>query len=175
MICKNCGLEKPIVNKHFGLCLECNNKRLHGSIYGKQYKHTQKKQSPLKQAKNKLKQKEKWSRIVRVIDGGRREGKSWTILFMDEAFYEQCFNNSDHKCEECGEKLPTEFRNSEEKVIMKSRYSHIIAKSIAPELRHVLKNINHLCFICHQKWDFGEKTKMKIYKGNKKLFPNYLK
>jgi chromosome condensin MukBEF MukE localization factor len=181
MKCKKCNSTKPIVNKFFGLCLSCNNLRLHGSIYGKPIKYIKKNQSILRSNLNKVrtpiksKKPKNKNKIIHIVDSGRRAGKSLAIYALDEIFYEKSFNQSNHICEECGEKLPEEFRDSSGKVIMRSRYSHIIAKSIAPELRHTLKNINHLCFLCHQKWDFGEKTKMKIYTKNQKLFKKYLK
>jgi len=175
MNCKGCNLPRYIVNKHFGLCYGCNNIRLHGSKYGKPIKHTShkekvKQESPLWA----LKAQDKPNRIVHLVQGGRNMGKSLAIYILDEQFYEEVFNQSNHICEECGEQLPIEFRDSEGKIIARFRYSHIIAKSIAPELRHDLRNMNDLCFLCHQKWDFGEKTKMKIYKKNQKIFPQYL-
>jgi hypothetical protein len=92
----------------------------------------------------------------------------------DEVFYEKCFNTcSEHTCEECATGLSKVFRGDDGKVVNKSRYSHIIPKSIASHLRHEVDNINHLCFDCHQKWDFGDKTKMKIYEKNKKRYPKF--
>lgn len=151
--CKDgCKEGRFIVNKHFGLCHTCNNIRLHGNKYGK----------PKKQVKQ-------YASV-----GGRRTGKSIVAIMADEAFYEECFNACKvHECEECGGRLPRIFRNAG-KVIAKWRYSHIIPKSIAPHLRHVLKNINHLCFDCHQEWENGNKKEMKIYKKNQENFPNYL-
>ena len=86
---------------------------------------------------------------------------------------EKCFNQSNHKCEECGKQLPTEFRNEEGKIIARWRYSHIVAKSIAPELRHDTNNINHLCLDHHTQWDFGNKDEMKVYTKNAQKLPKY--
>jgi hypothetical protein len=94
-------------------------------------------------------------------------------LAEDEAFYQECFDLSNHKCEECGVQLPTEFRNDEGKVNARWRYSHIVAKSIAPELRHDTNNINHLCLKHHTQWDHGDKKSMKIYDGNKGRLSRY--
>lgn len=93
----------------------------------------------------------------------------------DEDFYEECFNNSNHKCEECGKNLPTEFRDDNGKVLARYRYSHVIPKSIAPELRHEEININHLCLEHHQEWENGDKESMKIYLKNKARLPQYFK
>lgn len=166
MSCKECNGSKPIVNKFYGLCQECNNIRLHGSKYGKTYKFTNKKSKPLRTRKNNVKK----SLFVK-LDPKRKA--STKRLEKDEAFYEECFNVSNHKCEECGCNLPTEFRDSEGNVNARYRYSHIIAKSIAPELRHDVENINHLCLKHHTQWDHGDKENMKIYEKNKKKFPRY--
>ena len=102
---------------------------------------------------------------------GRRIGKT---LAMDEAFYEECFNSSDHRCEECRKQLPTVFRDEEGKIVARWRYSHVIPKSIAPHLRYVIENINHLCLGCHYRWENGDKSEMKIFTKNLLRFPNYL-
>lgn len=180
MICKGCKNPKKIVNKHFQLCLKCNSIRLHGGKTKKKYNTVN---------------RPKESRTVREIDinkGGRkslftkdfksegkriiksRKNKSFGMIILDEAFYEKCFNQSNHKCEECGCDLPVEFRDVDEKVITRWRYSHIVPKSIAPELRHVILNINHLCLEDHMEWENGNKREMKIFKGNAKRFPNFL-
>ena len=72
-------------------------------------------------------------------------------------------------------KTKDEFLDPSGKVNARYRYSHIIPKSISPELRHSIDNINHLCMSCHQKWDFGDKKSMKIYPKNKAKFPGFLK
>ena len=168
MNCKSCNIEKNIINKHFGLCQECNNERLHGSKYGKTYTMSKKEIKPLRSRKNKAKK----SLFSSVQATPKRNIKR---LAEDEAFYQECFDLSNHKCEECGVGLPDEFRNDEGKINARWRYSHIIAKSIAPELRHDTNNINHLCLKHHTQWDHGDKKSMKIYQSNKLKVPNYLK
>jgi len=168
MGCKECG-SKYVVNKWFKLCQGCNNIRLHGNQYGKSIENKEQKIKPPKSHLNK-----------RVVDkgeilhvsGGRRTGKNFKL---DELLYEEVFNNSDHKCEECGKQLPTKFRDEDGKIIARFRYSHIIPKSIASEIRHYVGNINNLCMEHHHMWDFGNKTEMKIYSKNQLKFPNYLK
>jgi hypothetical protein len=170
MKCKKCKKETEIANKHFGLCLPCNNIRLHGSKYGKQYKKIGRDRKSLKTPKNRLKHKVIDGEKVFKKQGGRRFGKNFEL---DELFYEKCFNKSNHKCEECSVELPNDFRDTNGKIIARFRYSHIVAKSIASELRHDINNINHLCAKCHTKWDFGNKKEMKIYDKNAKKFPKY--
>lgn len=172
MDCSNCEEDKYIVNKYFKLCLECNNIRLYGNKYGKKPKiaiYSGRGRSKSFFSVDNIKKKGVKSLFAPTI---KKVVK--TTFDDDEEFYEKCFNNSNHKCEECGEKLPEQFRDINNKVIARWRYSHIIAKSIANKLRHKLKNINHLCMDCHREWDFGDKKSMKIYIVNKKNFPQYL-
>lgn len=179
MPCKNCDLKKRIVNKHFGLCDECNNIRLHGSKYGKQYKHTKKPRKSLKSYENNLKQtNKKQSRGTKnrkslFTTNIKLKKKEKTMLELDEEFYKKCFDNSDHKCEECNCDLPTNFRNEDGFIEARWRFSHILPKSIAPELRHNIDNINHLCLSDHQEWENGDKKSMKIYTKNKARWGKY--
>jgi hypothetical protein len=165
MNCKECKQTKPIVNKHFGLCLECNNIRLHGSKHGKQHKFTNTKRTPLRSRKNKS------NSLFSNLEPKKKA--STTRLELDEQFYLRCFEKSNHRCEECGKRLPTEFRDSEGNVNARWRYSHIVAKSIAPELRRNEDNINHLCQEHHTQWDHGDRKVMKIYEKNAAKFPRY--
>ena len=167
MECKECG-SKYVTNKWFKLCSGCNNIRLHGNKYGKPIEYKETKRKSLKASNNK-----------RIIDKGKVTKKEKTFkinekIVKDEVFYEKCFNQSNHKCEECSKSLPNEFRDEDGRVMYRARYSHIVPKSIAPELRHNEDNINHLCVECHQKWDFGNKKEMTIYAKNRVRFPNYL-
>ena len=178
MPCNNCNTDKVIVNKHFGLCLECNNLRLYGNKYGKVYKgignnnkSTRASKKP-KKFRNKSKEKPKKSLFSTNID--YPQPNKISTIDKDEEFYEKCFNACKvHECEECEQPLPTRFRDDEGKVIARWRYSHIIPKSIASHLRHILENINHLCITCHTRWDHADKYNMKIYSKNTKKFPNY--
>lgn len=167
MCCKKCNKDLKIVNKFHYLCLVCNNQRLQIGKKFKIDKFTKNKSKLDKTKENKFKYKVT-SGIKPKKSKGSSAGKN---LKLDEAFYEQCFNEcNDHKCEECNHPLPKQFR-IDGKVAARFRYSHIMAKSIMPEWRHIVTNINHLCIDCHTKWDFGNKESMKIYKINKKRFP----
>lgn len=150
--CKKCGQKKRIVNKFFGLCYYCNKNRL-------------------KQTKPPTTKKNFNYGFVKNFVSTKKTTKQ--KIKEDEEFYEKCFNASNHKCEECGKQLNTEFRDINGKVINKSRYSHIIPKSISEELRHSINNINHLCLLHHIQWENGDYKNMNIYKTNKKRFPNY--
>jgi hypothetical protein len=171
-ICKNCKKKQKISNAFFGLCLICNNERLrlkNGVKKNKTTKYMQKQKEFNKKANNKLKSDFKES-LGRKTNEKKRNG----AIIEDEKFYEQSFNLSNHKCEECNKQLSTDFRGEDGKVLVRWRYSHVIPKSIAPELRHNLLNINNLCLQCHQEWENGDKVKMSIFSHNYSNFPNYL-
>ena len=172
MNCQGCNQQRTITNKHFKLCADCNNMRLHGSKFGKQYSNAKVERKPLRANARRLKSDS--NRMNHIIVGAKSKTTKQKIS-EDEAFYEQCFNLSDHQCEECGCNLPTDFRDEDGRVIARWRYSHIIPKSIAPSLRHDINNINHLCITDHQEWENGDRESMKIYKNNKKAFPNFFK
>lgn len=134
-----CG-STNIVNKHFNLCFYCNNERLHGNKYGKQT-----------------------ARINIKEDLVLRKIKE------DEDFYEKCFDASKHVCEECGCKLNTVFRGEDNRVLCRWRYAHRLPKSVYPEYRHKLWNIVNLCLDCHTKYDFGDKSNMKVWKETEEI------
>lgn len=166
MCCSNCNKDLPIVNKHFNLCLFCNRDRLDSSKNKKRGNVPKNKPNALRRKK---KPTENYGFVKNLVSKKNKSDK----IKEDELFYEECFNNSNHRCEECGTQLPTEFRDVDGKVIARWRYSHIIPKSIAPDLRHELININHLCLKHHMEWENGEKENMNIYEKNKKRLPNY--
>lgn len=181
MQCSKCRRNKKIINQFFNLCLECNNLRLDGGKSRVIHTLSKNPLKPLRSKKTAPKTKRSSHKITYKVDNfkdkcyvhiypGRRSGKN---LLLDELFYEQCFNQSNHRCEECDKQLPEKFRDEDGKIIARYRYSHIIPKSIAPELRHEIKNINHLCLNDHGKWENGDKASMKIYEKNKRIFPRY--
>lgn len=172
-ICSGCGFTKKIVNSFFKLCLTCNSARLSNNKPEKVKEHV-KNISTLKKGSfttciTKSKVKKQKSEFTSRGSGFKKE----SMIVLDERFYEKCFNMSDHFCEECNTELNNVFRDDRGKVANRARYSHIIAKSIAPELRHNTDNINHLCLECHGEWENGDREKMKIYSYNVKRLPNY--
>jgi hypothetical protein len=146
MSCSKCEKDRELVNKYFKLCIECNNMRLQG-------------------------RKSETPKIDRILHAVKTLNKVQNKIDEDEEFYSECFKLSNHECEECGKQLPTEFRDENGKVTARWRYSHIFPKSIYPELRHSITNINHLCLVHHIQWDHGDKTTMKVYELNSKKFP----
>lgn len=171
MECSKCGGDKILINKHFKLCLSCNNERLHGSKFGKSYKSIKNDIKPVKSTKNRAKSIDRIQINNQCL---QKEQKKDSNLIKDERLYEKSFNLSDHKCEECLKPLPDRFRDDDGKIIARWRYSHIIPKSVAPQLRHKVENINNLCLEHHEEWENGDKKSMKIWADNCKKFPQYL-
>lgn len=46
--------------------------------------------------------------------------------------------------------------------------SHILTRGAHPEMAHDPRNINILCFEAHNKWENGERKKMRIYEKNQR-------
>ena len=160
MSCNNCGKDYNIVNKKYMLCQICNHKRLHPeedaqqghlavfrrTIIAKEYK-------PIKRTK--------------IVSTGRAKTKREELLEKDKATYFIVFNSKPNFCEECNAPLNNKFLDDRGRINMIWQYSHILSKGSAPEHRHNPINFNRLCFDCHQKWEFSDKSKMKIYEKNK--------
>jgi len=143
--CKEC--ESPhVVNSFFSLCQKCNNNRLYGNEFGKMYDSVKRPTGFKNKPKNNIK--------------GGLSDKAKNTIKKDEELYEKVFSCSDHRCENCGAQLNIDFRDNEGRVIARWRYAHLIAKSIAPKLRHTVENVVNLCLECHQQLDFGDKEKM---------------
>lgn len=165
---------KEVDNSHYKLCKFHNQERLKTSKKTEDSRMCYSIDKGSKSLTAKKKTKTRDSRAISFIVDSVRDSKPNSNLLKDEELYLKVFNLSDHKCEECECDLPTEFRDDEGRVVARWRYSHIIPKSIAPELRHDVENINNLCINDHQLWENGDKTKMKIFTNNLAKFPNYL-
>lgn len=164
--CAKCG-SKFVVNRTYKLCERCNNIRLHGNPFGKSKTYTPPKpRKPLKRSKKPLK-----GGYIKPSKAGQERRKR--NIEKDEEFYFLIFSSKPHECEECGNPLPSEFRDDDGKVAARWQYSHIVMKSIAPELRHHKDNCNRLCLKCHTKWEGADRIHMKIFAQNLKLWPQY--
>lgn len=165
-ICMGCNIPKPVNSRH--LCADCVFKGNHNGktkfevrlrrINSKDITHVNK--TYIKKVKS-LKQAENAS-ILRKAKNVERA----TRILNDEALYYYAFTNLPHWCQECGVDLPEEFRDSTGRIICRSQYSHILSKGSHPEFRHNINNINRLCPDHHHIWEFGDRTKMKIYTAN---------
>lgn len=161
-ICIYCGDEKWLVNKK-GACAECQKSKNSG------------------ESVNKLFQGEQKRRVNKIYDSQRKPLKNdkiekrRRIIEKDEELYEYIYSTKTNQCEECFAPLPGIFRDSEENVIARWQYSHILSKGAYPELRHHKQNINRLCFKHHQQWEFGDRESMVIYEKNLKVIEDLLK
>lgn len=151
-----------IENRTYWLCKNCNHIRLHGiSIREAQILKQKQKVKVFPQIKNKTLKKSVIKKKKGISD------KRKEVLKKDEVVYEQVFNSKPHKCEECGDKLPSKFRDENGMVIARFQYSHVLSKGAFPEYRHRVFNFNRLCLNCHQIWEFGSRKEMNIYQKNK--------
>lgn len=80
------------------------------------------------------------------------------IPVANQRFYEWVWKNKPHYCEECLRPFPQ----------YSSVYcSHILSRGANPDMAHDGRNINILCYECHQKWENGDREKMRIFEKNK--------
>lgn len=68
--------------------------------------------------------------------------------------------NDPHVCEECGRPLHH---------YSAMFCSHVLARGAHAEMAHDPRNINILCGRCHEKWENGKRSEMKIAPGNDEL------
>jgi hypothetical protein len=92
--------------------------------------------------------------------GKKFSSKALEQIKKDNEFYKEIWAEREHICEECGIHLGD--------VMNKVFMSHHLTKGSTPTLRYDKKNLNLLCFGCHQNWEFGDKKKMRIY--NEELY-----
>lgn len=153
MCCSVCG-SKYIVNKKYNLCSNCNYIRLHGeSRFDTEIRKASKKRLEHKIYK-------KGYNSINI------ERKRVLTLQKDRETYYKVFVSNPNLCQECGVSLNSVFEDEQGKILNVWQYSHIISKAAAPHLRHNYKNLQRLCFSCHQQWEFGDRTQMKIYGEN---------
>lgn len=172
MICKKCNKPRVIVNKFWQMCQGCNNTRIHGNPFGKIHSFIVINPSVLKTYPKLTSGKKKRKQKKSLFAPETKVREKINLYEADSDFYRKCFETFNGYCENCGTEQPDECEDENGKVINRWRYSHIIPKSIAQELRHKVYNINDLCLKCHMEWENGNKEKMNIYKGNCDTFPN---
>lgn len=68
--------------------------------------------------------------------------------------FQEIWNERPHICNNCKEPLTPTTRRDFVKM-----FSHIKSKGAYPELRLVKENIELLCHICHEIWEFGDREK----------------
>lgn len=158
-----------IENRTYWKCDSCNFIRIHGKTRFEVQMEKQKdkpvkiyelKRTPLKRSQKPL----KGSRIKSTPETIERRKET---LRLDRELYFYIFNTRLNKCEECGCNLPDEFEDENGMIVCIGQYSHILGKGAFIEYRHSVWNLQRLCLNCHQKWEFGDRKKMRIYLINK--------
>lgn len=84
-------------------------------------------------------------------------GTRKNIQAMNQRFFHWVWLHKDHFCEECGRPLPD---------YSATFCSHILSRGAHPEMATDPRNINILCFNCHQQWETGKREKMRIFAKN---------
>lgn len=82
------------------------------------------------------------------------------IQQANERFFRWVWQHKLHVCEECMRPL-----HNYSAVFC----SHIQTRGAYPETAHDPRNINILCFKCHNRWENGDRKNMRIYAGNLRL------
>ena len=80
-------------------------------------------------------------------------------------FYKYIIDHKPHVCEECGR--PIRYPSA-------INVSHILSRGAHPELSFDPRDVNMLCWECHQKWENGNRQEMLIYENNQRII-NQLK
>lgn len=83
-------------------------------------------------------------------------GKGHTPV-ENEKFYRWCWEHKPHFCEETMRPL---------RQFSATFVSHILTRGAHPEMAHDPRNVNILCFNCHNRWENGDRESMRIYASN---------
>ena len=154
-MCKNCGEEKFLVNAK-GWCADCQKAKNRGENVNKP--STGHKKQSVEGYHTEERQR------LRMANFERKKER----MRIDDEVYLKVFNIKPHKCEECGAPLPDVFLCEDGSVMSRWQYSHIITKGSRPDIRRDPDNFNRLCMEHHHKWEFGDRTSMRIYESNMK-------
>lgn len=97
--------------------------------------------------------------IQREIFGHSILGRG-DIPVANERFFRWVWKYKPHQCEETMKPLQS----------YSAVYcSHILTRGAYPEIAHDPRNINILSFESHNRWENGDREKMRIYPGNLKI------
>ena len=79
----------------------------------------------------------------------------------NEKFYRWCWEHKPHICEECMRPL---------REYSATYVSHILTRAAHPEMAHDCRNINILCFNCHNRWEHANtRFGMRIELNNQRI------
>lgn len=85
-------------------------------------------------------------------------GRGADIMAANARFFKWIWEHKPHHCEECMKPLNQ---------YSATFCSHILTRGAHPEMAHDPRNINILCFNCHNRWENNVTRKaMRIYPGN---------
>lgn len=84
-------------------------------------------------------------------------GRGKDIMAANERFFRYIWEHKPHVCEECLKPL---------REYSAVYCSHILSRGAYPEMAFDARNINLLCFNCHQRWENGDRRAMRIYDRN---------
>jgi 5-methylcytosine-specific restriction endonuclease McrA len=62
----------------------------------------------------------------------------------NHTFYNYCLHHFPHVCENCGHPIANPWATN---------VSHILTRGAHPEMAHDPRNVNILCWACHEKWE----------------------
>lgn len=155
---------------HYGVCVCHNEKRLIvvKKGYCKQGNDERKGKSTRRMGKSIVQDKDGSSKnngVVRILKAKRqkpiqyRRKPSGELEVFKKIAEREC-ENSSWRCRCCKEKIQN---------LTVNNFSHILPKSIAPELRLDERNIWIVCSNCHYSWEFGDRSQQK-FDEKRKLF-----
>lgn len=79
------------------------------------------------------------------------------VPVANQRFYRWVWEHKPHRCEETMRPLYN---------YSATFISHILARGAFPEMAHDARNVNILCWQMHEKWEHGDRERMRIYAGN---------
>ena len=78
----------------------------------------------------------------------------------NERFYRWCWDHNPHVCFETLQ--PLQYYSA-------TYISHILTRGAHPEMAHDPRNVNILCFEQHNRWENGDRERMRIYRSNQRI------
>lgn len=82
------------------------------------------------------------------------------VPVANQRFYKWVWEHKPHRCEETMRPLYN---------YSATFISHILARGAFPEMAHDPRNVNVLCWQMHERWEHGDRERMRIYAGNMRI------
>lgn len=97
-------------------------------------------------------------KIQAQLFGHSEDGSGKDVMAANERFFRWAYENiCKGYCEECMRPI---------RVYSAVNCSHILSRGAYPEMAIDARNINILCFDCHNRWENGKRESMRIYPKN---------